>query len=97
MLAAGEDDDADIFGSTYMVKDNESGGSIILFSDTEVLLDNQAGRSIFRNRDLLTDVKAVKPFYIGGIDGGSRGLCIGEEGDFVLEIRRFEVERRSDY
>ena len=56
MLAAGEDDDADIFGSTFMVKDNESGGSIILFSDTEVLLDNQAGRSIFRNRDLLTDV-----------------------------------------
>jgi hypothetical protein len=24
----------------------------------------------------------VKPFYIGGIDGGSRGLRVAEEGDF---------------
>ena len=47
-----------------------------------VLLDNQAGRSIFKNRDLLSDVGIVKPFYIGGIDGGSRGLCIREDGNF---------------
>ena len=30
----------------------------------------------------MSDVGIVKPFYIGGIDGGSRGLCIGEDGDF---------------
>ena len=30
----------------------------------------------------MSDVGIVKPFYIGGIDGRSRGLCITEDGDF---------------
>ena len=55
---------------------------MVLFSPTEVLLDNQAGRSIFKNRSLLSNVSNVTPFYIGGIDGGSRGLRIDQEGGF---------------
>ena len=55
---------------------------LVFFSAIEVLLDNQAGRSIFKNRSLLRNTCAVVPFYIGGIDGGSRGLRISEEGDF---------------
>ena len=30
----------------------------------------------------MSDVGFVKPFNIGGIDGGSRGPCIREDGDF---------------
>ena len=54
----------------------------MLFSPTEVLLDNQAGRSIFKNRSLLSNVSNVTPFFISGFDGGSRGLRIDQEGDF---------------
>ena len=89
MIAVGEDEttdtaDEDIYDySAYIINDTgDEASSSVFFSATEVLLDNQAGRSIFKNRDLLSDVGIVKPFYIGGIDGGSRGLCITEDGDF---------------
>jgi Reverse transcriptase (RNA-dependent DNA polymerase) len=91
MVAAGEDDaaDDDVYDSTvFMIEDalvddeDPETNSTVLFSITEVLLDNQAGRSLFKNRSLLKNVGSVKPFYIGGIDGGSRGLRISEEGDF---------------
>jgi hypothetical protein len=49
---------------------------------TVVLLDNQASRSVFKNRSLLHNVDPVAPFSIGGIDSGSKGLRITEEGDF---------------
>jgi Reverse transcriptase (RNA-dependent DNA polymerase) len=87
MIAAGEDDtgDEDFYDSAAFtindVDENSDAGNIF-FTATEVLLDNQAGRSIFKNRSLLSNVCAVRPFYIGGIDGGSRGLRIAEEGDF---------------
>ena len=87
VIARGEDDaaDEDIFDSppTFIINETSSQeSSSIFFTATEVLLDNQAGRSIFKNKDLLSDVTSVKPFYIGGIDGDSRGLCIQEDGDF---------------
>ena len=45
--------------------------------------DNQAGRSIFKNSFLLSNVLyTVAPFYIGDIDGESRGLRINDEDDF---------------
>ena len=72
----------------YLIEDgNTDDGSdtskdAIFFSATEVLLDNQAGWSIFKNRSLLHYTSAVAPFYIGGIDSTSRGLRISEEGDF---------------
>ena len=87
MIASGEDDttDEDIYDSTVFMLDNAvetQTSTAVLFSATEVLLDNQAGRSVFKTRSLLHNVSAVTPFYIGGIDSGSRGLRIKEEGDF---------------
>jgi hypothetical protein len=70
--------------------------SMVLFGPTEVLLDNQAGRSIFKNRSLLSNVRNVTPFYIGGIDGGSRGLRIDQEGDFE-DLGRVACETVGDY
>ena len=43
----------------------------VLFGKTEILLDNQASRSIFNNSDLLSDIQYENPFFIGGIDGTS--------------------------
>ena len=86
MIARGEDDttEDDIYDSSaYIINDtSDPASSSIFFTATEVLLDNQAGRSIFKNKDLLSNVCTVTPFYIGGIDGGSRGLCIQEDGEF---------------
>ena len=68
MIAMGEDETTDIIdedayhSSAYIISDEAS--SSIFFTATEVLLDNQAGRSIFKNRDLLFDLGIVKPFYI---------------------------------
>ena len=76
--------DDDIYdASAYMANDFcDPVSSSIFFTATEVLPDNQAGRSIFKNKELLSNVSAVTPFYIGGIDGGSRGLCKREDGEF---------------
>jgi hypothetical protein len=73
MVAVGEDDeeDDDLYGVTLMTTDEHSftgaSGPVVLFSDTEVLLDNQAGRSVFRNARLLTDTRRLeRPISIGG-------------------------------
>ena len=85
MIAAGEDYAADvdvyditafmITDTTKTTRDNDN-CSMVLFSPTEVLLDNQADRSIFKNRSLLYNVSNDTPFLIGGIDGASRSLRI---------------------
>ena len=46
----------------------------VFFGKIEVLLDNQVSRRIFKNSDLLSDIQYENPFFIGGIDGTSRGL-----------------------
>ena len=50
----------------------------IFFTAKKVLLDNLH----FKNIDLLSNVDIVTPFYIGGINRGSRKLRIREDGDF---------------
>jgi hypothetical protein len=85
IAAVAEDDAADenvynyaafiIIDTTETTRDKDS-CKIVFFSPTEVLLDNQAGRSVFKNRSLLSNVSNVTLFYIDGIDGGSRGLRI---------------------
>jgi hypothetical protein len=58
-------------------------GPVVMFSDTEVLLDNQTGRSVFRNPGLLTDMKKLKkPICIGGVDGSSKGIREDTDGNF---------------
>jgi hypothetical protein len=55
------------------------------FTKYEVLLDNQAGASLFKNADLLTEVrKATRGLFIGGVDSTGAGLrthTIGTFGD----------------
>jgi hypothetical protein len=76
VIAAAEDDAADddkyksaafmITDTTYTTRDRNS--SMVLSSPAEVLLDNQAGRSIFKNRSLLSNVGKFTPFYIAGFN-----------------------------
>lgn len=83
VAAIGEDDEADSpDDNVYVIHRSSDDHTFVMFSDTDVLLDNQAGRSIFKNRALLTDIAEINPFFIGGIDGTSRGLRIKEDGDF---------------
>ena len=57
--------------------------AVILFTNDDVLLDNQASRSLFKNCKLLTTIEqAASPFYIGGIDSSSRGLLVKQQGCF---------------
>ena len=70
MIASGEDENADedVYDSAaFIIADvihhNQAfhTTSVVLYSATEVLLDNQAGRSIFNNRSLLSNVSTVAP------------------------------------
>ena len=80
LIATGENDtaDEDVYDSAaFLIEDGADinakrtvTSDTVFFSSTEVLLDNQAGPSIFKNRSLLHNTTAVVPFYIGGIDGG---------------------------
>lgn len=60
-------------------------GSDSIFHDHEVLLDNQAGRSVFRCSGLLSDIKPVTPWKLSGIVGGGNDLCstVAEDGVFM--------------
>lgn len=57
---------------------------VLMFSATEVLLDNQGGRSVFQSADLLRDVSALRrPYSLSGINGASsKGLLINRAGIF---------------
>ena len=89
LIAVGEDDDADedaeAYEATFMVSDGDASmTATVLFSDYEVLLDNQAGRSIFRNAKLVDDRQVLaKPLFIGGIDGTSKGIRVTADGNFA--------------
>lgn len=74
------DDEELLYEAAFVI---DADNITVLFSNTEVLLDNQAGRSIFKNKALLTDVTPILPFFIGGIDGSSKGLRVTEEGTFA--------------
>lgn len=65
LIAAGEDEiaDEDVYDSTvFVIEDTDAAVSAtatidaVLFSATDVLLDNQAGRSIFKNGSLLRNL-----------------------------------------
>jgi hypothetical protein len=54
----------------------------VLFSDTEVLLDCQAGRGVFKNSGLLRSVGPGRPIRINGINKDAAPLTVTERGDF---------------
>ena len=58
--------------------------TVLSFRATEVLLDSQGGKSVFKEQSLLHDVSVLhKPYTLAGIDGGSKkGLTIQHGGYF---------------
>lgn len=81
MVAVGDEDDQDeeaIYDANFVVSTEER----ILFTPSEVLLDNQAGSSLFHNPDLVSDVHDIRPYQLGGIDGQSGGLKVTRRGTF---------------
>jgi hypothetical protein len=54
----------------------------VLFSDTEVLLDCQAGRGVFKNSELLCSVGQGRSIRINGINKDAAPLLVTESGDF---------------
>lgn len=80
-----DDSDTADFNTAYdaaFICTNGREESIVLFTNTDVLIDNQASRSIFCNEDLLTSITDAKPFYIGGIDGTQKGMLVKKQGCF---------------
>jgi hypothetical protein len=76
-IPEGEDDERDRY-EAYVLDEK----SFVLFSDSEVLLDSQAGKSIFKNKGLLTDINQRKPYTLGGVDNTAVGLRVNEDGSF---------------
>ena len=62
----------------------ETNAIVLSFGPTEVLLDSQGGRSVFKAQSLLHDVSELeKPYNLGGIDAsGVRGQRINHSGYF---------------
>ena len=81
--AIGENDDNDVeeLYTTFMIT-SESSSASVMFTSTEVLLDNQAGRSIFKNKSFLDDIKDQHPYSLGGVDGSAEGFKVSQGGSF---------------
>jgi hypothetical protein len=81
MVATGEEDECDeeaMYDVNLVTEDMQH----VLFTHTEVLLDNQAGSGLFKNKDLLTDHSTTTPYRIGGIDSEGTPLVVSEVGSF---------------
>jgi hypothetical protein len=81
----GDYDDFDSTVAMFQEVDAPHVPEIVLsFRATEVLLDSQGGKSVFKEQSLLHDVSVLhKPYTLAGIDGGSKkGLTIQHGGYF---------------
>ena len=59
------------------------GTEIALFTREDVLLDSQASVNVFSNKNLLHDIGvAKKAITLKGVELGTRGVSIRDEGDF---------------
>lgn len=63
---------------TAFVCTTEPQEALVFFTTTDVLIGNQASRSIFCNDELLTKVESATPFYIAGISSSSEGLLVNK-------------------
>ena len=84
-LVALEDPNAADFDEEYdaaLICTNGEEKATVLFTNTDVLIDNQASRSIFCNGDLLTEITDSSPFHIGGIDATSKSMLVNNRGCF---------------
>ena len=84
VIAADIEDDDDDFGTLVATIHDRALHSVLHFSSTDVLFDNQGGKSIFRDPSLLHNVGALsKPYSLAGIDGSSdSGLEVTVSGAF---------------
>ena len=55
----------------------------VLFSPTEIVLDNAAGVDVFMNPNLLSERRSSPVVRLGGVKSKSDGLVISEEGTFA--------------
>ena len=81
------DDEDGEYEANYVVvprtEDCKQESCSVLFTSTEVLLDNQASQSVFSNEMLLHELEDIVPYHIGGIDGSQAGgLRIAQAGSF---------------
>ena len=54
-----------------------------LFTDLDVLLDNEASISVFRNKNLLGNIqRATKPIRIKGVQTSAEGIVVKQEGHY---------------
>jgi len=77
-------DSYDDFGTLVATFHDAGEHHVLLFGATDVLLDNQGGKSIFRDKCLLHNVCALsKPYSLAGIDGSTEtGLKVDTCGAF---------------
>lgn len=73
-----EDEENDYDEAAYVTSQE-----VAMFTSEDVLLDSQASVSVFRNKDLLSDVTtASKHITLNGVQSGASGIRITEEGEF---------------
>ena len=73
-------DDIDNWKPVYLTDTTEHR---VLFTDFDILLDNEASISIFRNPRLLGPIHdAVKPITIKGVQSSATGILVPKEGEF---------------
>ena len=68
--------------ATFMVADVSSSQCCVLFTDTEIVLDNAAGQSVFRNPALLHAIVSTPGQSLGGVNSQSPRLVITAKGEF---------------
>ena len=95
-----EYDDYEDFDSTVAmfdyVNDSENKIAVFTFRETDVLLDSQGGRSVFKHQSLLHGVTLLeRPYSLAGIDGSrSKGLSVKHCGYF-RDHRLFRQSQRQ--
>ena len=84
-----EEEDADTYRvasrATFMITSAPSASEspcCILFTDTEVILDNAAGQSVFKNPALLHAIVSTPSVSLGGVNSQSPRLEISSKGEF---------------
>lgn len=57
------------------------------FGNDEVLLDNQASRSVFKNKSLMSSIVEVKTYQIGGVNPNGKPLIVNKAGN-VADLKK---------
>ena len=68
--------------ATFMVSDAVSPEYCVFFTDTEVVLDNAVGQSVFKNPALLHTIVSTPGQSLGGVNSQSPRLFISKRGEF---------------